>query len=163
MLYWLATSKVPSGNGFLNTSYRMISLLHQDDKSIRCIETLLSVHPHLSKVLDISLHQESGVWPRYPSVAKPLWLFLSENAFVAGNLVFWLLQHLLSLKYETSFPSQKLKHRTLTCSPKISLSGRDKSQHNRGSPDGVLLPQFASRLVVHLLTQCLSLSAKRAR
>ena len=89
MLYWLATSKVPSGNGFLNTSYRMISLLHQDDKSIRCIETLLSVHPHLSKVLDISLHRESGVWPRYPSAAKPLWLFLSENAFVAGNLVFW--------------------------------------------------------------------------
>ena len=89
MLYWLATSKVPSGNGFLNTSYRMISLLRQDDKSIRCIETLLSVHPHLSKVLDISLHRESGVWPRYPSAAKPLWLFLSENAFVAGNLVFW--------------------------------------------------------------------------
>lgn len=91
MLYWLATSKVPSGNGFLNTSYRMISLLRQDDKSIRRIETLLSVHPHLSKVLDISLHRESGVWPRYPSAAKPLWLFLSENAFVAGNLVFWLM------------------------------------------------------------------------
>ena len=92
MLYWLATSKVPSGNGFLNTSYLMISLFLQDDKSIRNIETLLSVHLHLSKVLDISLHQESGVWPRCPSAAKPLWLFLSESAFVAGNLVFWLMR-----------------------------------------------------------------------
>ena len=167
MLYWLATSKVPSGNGFLNTSYHLISLPSQDDKSIIGIETLLSLHPHLSKVLDISLHQESGVWPRFPSAAKPLWLFLSERAFVVGNLVYsmyWSLQPLHSLKYGTSYHDHLRKSSVTSLFPHWyqSLSVLGFNPGCRSTSVGVLLMQFASRLHISFVNAVVLFSAESA-